>query len=70
MIIEFCFIKNSIATQLKCNNMRDCRVVGDIIEFYGKIRLQLQNMEVKLLKHYQKSLQDKKLLQYKLKELA
>ena len=29
-----------------------------------------QNMEVKLLKHYQKRLPDKKLLQYKLRELA
>lgn len=40
------------------------------VKVYGKTQLQLQNMEVKLLKHYQKRLPDKKLLQYKLKELA
>ncbi len=39
MIIEFYFIKNSIAAQLKCNIMQGYRVVGDMIELSFMIRL-------------------------------
>lgn len=32
-------MKNSIFTQLKCNIMRDCRVVEDIIELSFMVKL-------------------------------
>lgn len=32
-------MKNSILTQLKCNIMRDCRVVEDIIELSFMVKL-------------------------------